>query len=289
MDFAEIRELDHMLVPAKSCRPQRLVQPATEEDLVNACKSTCNVFHFSPRPSNVKFFIRLDIKEDIEERQKTDEGELFKLAQMAADSETTMVDTTTTKREPEKKVQRTKTQTFREDKALSDYVALPKWDVLPPEKCSEPKKYEWITRILSDILNGICAGSGSPLIADDTSAELLDQHAMFVKLPFANVRSKNSAASKSLLTKLLGSVSSACYRVVIRKKGKGESAARAGAGRPEPTEAEGFPAGIPAVSGDRDLEAESGRRCGSPRHDHLFDVADVQGGAAGVSPRDGRL
>ena len=54
MDFAEVRELNHIIVPPQSLHIAKMFQVATEEELINVCKNTGLVFNLSPKPSIYK-------------------------------------------------------------------------------------------------------------------------------------------------------------------------------------------------------------------------------------------
>jgi len=50
MDFAEIKELNNILLPAASVRGPRLANAQTEEELAHAFKIGSQVLHLSPKP-----------------------------------------------------------------------------------------------------------------------------------------------------------------------------------------------------------------------------------------------
>lgn len=51
MDFAEVKELDQIIVPYQSFHPGKVIHNMNEDDLVAMCQSTGQVIRMSPKPS----------------------------------------------------------------------------------------------------------------------------------------------------------------------------------------------------------------------------------------------
>ena len=69
MDFAEIHELDHIIVPNQTNDPTKLLHVVTEEELVNVFKSAQHVFNFSPKPSTKNADFQILGKKSMKDRR----------------------------------------------------------------------------------------------------------------------------------------------------------------------------------------------------------------------------
>ena len=146
--------------------------------------------------------------------EKNDDSEFSRLAEYAGAAETNIEPKAGQNDKNPKTTQKTKKQTFRENKPLTEYVA-PKatnestiLTTSAESSTINDNINDWIRRILFEIVNSsinkATNESKTALIADDTSADILQQCSLFEKVPFSET--KKPQGGKSLLTKLLNNV-----------------------------------------------------------------------------------
>lgn len=99
-----------------------------------------------------------------------------------------------------KETTKTKTQTFRDARGLSDYVSKKEE---APEKIDKAWKEKLAREILYEIVD-THLNKGAASLIDDSKNDLLQSKGLFVKLPFQG--EKKTKNTKSLLTELLGKV-----------------------------------------------------------------------------------
>ena len=192
MDFAEIRELNHILVPTATGHPQKTPQTQTEEDLVNAFKTSAQIFDISPGPSNALIQINcvLDIKELIRDRLRSGDMDFTKPSDASENMDTGSKEGSKGKSGDK---ERAEMKPLREQTHGGSHNQETKAvDITEQVKQRE----DWIRNIVMKI------ATAAILNPAKTGIESPKQNSPFVKMPLKEGR------GKSLLTKLLDSVQS---------------------------------------------------------------------------------
>lgn len=53
MDFADVHELEHIIIPNQSVHPAKVACAENEDDIIKECVASGQIFHFSPKPSMI--------------------------------------------------------------------------------------------------------------------------------------------------------------------------------------------------------------------------------------------